>query len=315
VSGEEERNFSNFMVVPSSDDEKECYEAFYNSTSNEALSFETCPICGRRRLTREGEKTLILSDSTVAEILTSGRTNDVGSCHDNKVIMRELLDIEGGEVCCWMCLDCLRALERGVLPKLALANNLWMGDVPSELVGLTIPEQLLIARHYPRCYIFKLFPRDVGVHFPLDQLYSGMAGNASLFELNTQEVIEMLKGQRMPSPVRTLASVIAITFVSSKTLPMDWLKKTFRVRRDVVLRALLWLQRHNPIYADICVDRSRLEELPEDDIPPELLSIIRQEEDDDVAEHERESYVLGDELAENDEDGRNMVEGENDGEN
>ena len=49
----------------------------------------------------------------------------------------------------------------------------------------------------------------------MDQLYSGMAGNASLFDLNTQEVVEMLEGQRMPSPVATLASVIAITFVSN----------------------------------------------------------------------------------------------------
>jgi hypothetical protein len=76
-----------------------------------------------------------------------------------------------------------------------LANDLSLGDVPFQLSGLTIPEQLLIARHYPQCYIFKLFPHDIDTHIPLDQLYTGMAGNASLFELNTQEVVEMLKGQ------------------------------------------------------------------------------------------------------------------------
>ena len=31
------------------------------------------------------------------------------------------------------------------MPKYALANNLWIGDVPSVLASLTIPEQLLIA--------------------------------------------------------------------------------------------------------------------------------------------------------------------------
>ena len=56
------------------------------------------------------------------------------------------------------------------------------------------------------------------------------ASNASLFELNTQEVIEMLKGQRMLSPVSSLASVIAITFIGMRRLPMDWMKKTFHVR-------------------------------------------------------------------------------------
>lgn len=59
----------------------------------------------------------------------------------------------------------------------------------------------------------------------------------------------------MPSSVQILASVIAITFVSSKKLPVDWLKKTFQVRRQVVRDALPWLWIHNPIYGDIQIDR------------------------------------------------------------
>ena len=157
---------------------------------------------------------------------------------------------------CWMCFDCVRELEQHMLPKFALANNLWIGNVPPELMGLTIPEHLLIARHYPCCYIFKFFPRDIDTHVLIDQLYSGMAGNESLFKLNTQEVVEMLNGQRMPSPVQLLTSVIAITFVGSRKLPKDWLKKTFQVRQGVVHNAFLWLQNHNLIYADIHIDGS-----------------------------------------------------------
>ena len=124
----------------------------------------------------------------------------------------------------------------------------------------------------------------------------GMAGNTILFELNTQEVVEMLNGQCMPSPVQTLASVIVITFVSKKKLPMDWLKKTFRVRRDVVYNALLWLKNNNSIYADIKIDQCRLSELPEDDIPDELLAVIHQEEDETLADKERESYIVEDDV-------------------
>lgn len=287
MRGETERDFSNFMTIPTEQEERSCYEAFYNATSNEALLLQTCPICGREKLDREGQRTMILSDETVLEVLTINGGRD----EEEKVILRHLLEINEGGVSCWMCLECVRALERHMLPKLSLANNLWIGEIPRELTGLTIPEQLLIARHYPRCYMFKLFPRDVNTHLSLDQLHMGMAGNASLFELNTQEVIEMLKGQLMPSPVRTLASVVAITFVGSRKLPVDWLKKTFRVRRQVVFDALSWLQRYNPIYADIVIDRNRLDVLPEDDVPEELLTIVRHEEDDELAEKERESYV------------------------
>jgi hypothetical protein len=279
-----------FMTLPSVDEERGCYEAFYDATSNEALLFLTCPICAQEKLARDGEQTMLLSDPSVIEILTAGSTGN----EERVMILRDLVEVNEGGVNCWMCFDCVRALERRSLPKFALANNLWIGDVPSELRGLTIPEQLLIARHYPRCYIFKLFPRDVDTHISLDQLYSGMAGNASLFELNTQEVVEMLEGQRMPTPVQTLASVIAITFVSSRKLPKDWLKKTFRVRRHIVYDALVWLRSYNPIYADINIDSSRLDSLPEDDVPEELLTIVRQENDDEVVEREEESYLAVD---------------------
>jgi hypothetical protein len=114
-----------------------------------------------------------------------------------------------------------------MLPKLALANNLVIGEVPYELKGLTVPEQLLIACHYPHCYIFKLYPHEYDRRLPTDHLYNGMAENTSLFELNTQEVVKMLKGQKMPSPVAFLASIIAITFIGKRQLPMDWMKKNF----------------------------------------------------------------------------------------
>lgn len=280
------------MALPNEDEERHCYEAFYDATSNDALLLKTCPVCAREKLVKEGEETFLLSDESVIEVLSGTSSNErVGR---ETMVLQNLLERNEGGVNCWMCFECIHPLERRTLPKLSLANNLWIGEIPSVLTGLTIPEQLLIARHYPRCYIFKLFPRDVDAHVPLDQLYSGMAGNASLLELNTQEVVEMLKGQRMPPSVRTLASIIAITFVGSKKLPKDWLKKTFRVRRDVVYAALVWLKNHNPIYGDIKIDENRLKELPEDDIPDELLTVIRQERDDEIAEKERESYLLAD---------------------
>ena len=280
------------MVLPNAEEERLCYESFYEGTSNEALSLKTCPVCAREKLAKDGEETMLLSDESVLEVLTSNSSND--TTRGEIMVLQHLLERNEAGVGCWMCLECIRSLERRTVPKLSLANNLWIGEIPSALTGLTIPEQLLIARHYPRCYIFKLYPRNVDSHIPLDQLYTGIAGNASLFELNTQEVVEMIKGQRMPSSVQTLASIITITFVGSKILPKDWLKKTFRVRREVVYEALVWLQSHNPIYADIKIDENRMRELPEDDVPDELLTIIRQEKDDELVEREKESYLLAD---------------------
>ena len=55
--------------------------------------------------------------------------------------------------------------------------------------------------------------------------------------------------------------------------------------------ALTWLQGNNPLYADIHVDRRRLEELPDDDVPNELLSVVRVGDDEELIEKEWESYL------------------------
>jgi hypothetical protein len=197
VTGKQERDFSNFMVLPSPDEEQNCYEVFYEATSNDALLLKTCPVCAWEKLAKDGEVTLLLLDESVIEVLTSTSELLNERVDREMVILQHLLEVNEGGVNCWMCFECIRPLERHTLPNFSLAN-LWIGNVPSVLTGLTIPEQLLIARHYPCCYIFKLFPRDVESHISLDQLYTGMAGNVSLFELNSQEVVEMLKGQCMP---------------------------------------------------------------------------------------------------------------------
>jgi hypothetical protein len=286
------------MSLPDSVEERLCYEAFYDATSKGSLSFQTCAVCAREKLTRDGERSFLLSDQSVVDVLSASASGDGDfqgskeSLLEEHKILRHLLQIDEGGVSCWLCWECTRALEQHTMPKFALANNLAIGDVPVELMNLTIPEQMLIARHYPRCYIFKLFPRDMDTRISLDQLYSGMAGNATLFELNTQEVVEMLEGQRMPSSIRTLASIIAITFVGGRHLPKDWLKKTFRVRRLVVYEALVWLQRHNPIYVDIKIDECRLEELPQDDVPDELLAVVRQDQDDECQDDKEDSHQI-----------------------
>jgi hypothetical protein len=65
----------------------------------------------------------------------------------------------------------------------------------------------------------------------------------------------MVRGQKMPSPVASLASVISITFIGKKQLPSDWMKKTFHIRHSKVYDMLMWLCENNPIYTNIDVDR------------------------------------------------------------
>ena len=108
--------------------------------------------------------------------------------------------------------------------KLALVNNLWLGDVPLELSMLTLLEQMLVSQHFPQCYVVKLYPWD-GCGFNPRHLQQGLLGNVTLYNMNMDAIIDMLKGQLLPHPAIQLVSVLAVTFVGSKKLPKSWLKK------------------------------------------------------------------------------------------
>ncbi|KAF8185392.1 hypothetical protein BJ912DRAFT_828050, partial [Pholiota molesta] len=45
-----------------------------------------------------------------------------------------------------ICNECRVQLKNNRLPKFALANGMWIGEVPPELSNLTLPERMLIAK-------------------------------------------------------------------------------------------------------------------------------------------------------------------------
>jgi hypothetical protein len=180
-------------------------------------------------------------------------------------------------------------------PKFSLANNLWVGKPPWALQVLTYPEQLLVALVFPRVYVFKLFPKGYP-NFEPASLQRGMRGTVSTFEVDVPGIASMIKGNLMPRPPAILASVIIVTFIAVGEFPKRWLRSTFRVRRSVVADALRWLKANNPkYYGDIVIDDDRLATLPEDDVPDEILSIVRQTEDVGLVDQEESGYVPDDE--------------------
>jgi len=194
----------------------------------------------------------------------------------------------------WICDECFDSLVANHLPKLALANNIWIGSIPFTLRILTFAESLLIARHHPRCYVFKMFPKDAGRGVNPDHLQHGMSGNVTLYETNMMAISAMLQGQLLPLPLNTLASILAITFISSKKLGKNWMRSLFHIQRRAVLDALLWLKENNPLYGDVDVSLERIESLPLDDIPEQLEALVRQESNEAIATHERDLYVPDD---------------------
>ncbi|KAF8520057.1 hypothetical protein JB92DRAFT_2611328, partial [Gautieria morchelliformis] len=166
------------------------------------------------------------------------------------------------------CYDCTGALVKNKVPSLALANQMWNGCVPLQLQRLTIPEKMLVAFHYPHCFVFKLFPKNGSPGDP-DMLQRGLAGNVTTYTLNMPDIVHMLEGDLMPHPAQILASVMAVTFIGLGTVPKRWLSNTFHVRRVAVLEALLWLRANNAMYHNVAISEDHLKSLPVDGVPDE----------------------------------------------
>ena len=91
---------------------------FIERTSNKALKTVICACCAREVSADETSLHLLGMLLEPAGVDISTKATICNECHDH--------------------------LKHEKLPALALANNMWIGHVPSELSDLTLAEQLLI---------------------------------------------------------------------------------------------------------------------------------------------------------------------------
>ena len=89
---------------------------------------------------------------------------------------------------CRICEKCHAAPLKKSIPNFAAANNMWLGDIPTELQGLTIPEQMLISLYRHNSRIIKL-------HSPFHSTtiaQSALKGNCITFLQNVPNIVDSL---------------------------------------------------------------------------------------------------------------------------
>ena len=287
-----------FLELASDGTVKACYRQFYEATSNAALEHVTCAVCARER-SRQHDAVMeyALGDIPSPMRLAPHQPHSDHTLFNGMLLAPEGIGSQEGRPTANVCRECLRDLNRSskLPPRLSLANNLWVSKVPIELSSLMFPEQLLIAHLYPQVYVFKLYPKSGAG--PTEGLQRGMRGNVSTYELNMDTMSAMVQGQLMPRPPAVLSSLIAITYIGVSRIPKNWIHSTFRVRRFHVSRALNWLKAHNPkYYGSVSISQCQLDQLPEDDVPDEILGVIRQSNDPGVIDQESSGYVRSEEI-------------------
>lgn len=181
----------------------------------------------------------ILPDNTFE---TSMRSLELATCN----ICREIgwsKNVTGG-----VCRVCRSASRNFFSPE----NDMDLGEIPTELQGLTMIEELLIARVHPVVSVFAIRGRQTA--------YSGHTMN---FVQHVEQV-----ATRLPHDITSMTTLILLNRETPHGIAQ------FKVRSAVVRRALVWLRRNNQYYQDIIIDEQNMGMLPDDGDVVDLLPSI-----------------------------------------
>ena len=130
--------------------------------------------------------------------------------------------------------------------KFSQENGMIPDDIPAELMNLTFLEEMLISKICPHMCIARL---RSGGQF-------GYKNHVIAFPQDLNTLTRVL-------PRRLNDTGILIV----RKEGLDNTHRDYRVRRDVVHNALIWLQQNNPYYNDIEISPNNLSELPTDGVP------------------------------------------------
>ncbi|KAJ7149837.1 hypothetical protein C8R43DRAFT_825666, partial [Mycena crocata] len=177
--------------------------------------------------------------------------------------------------CNHICVECEIPVNKGAIPRFALANFGWVGIIPPQLQDLTYAECMMIAKvRHNRCVI-RVNSGRVRMH-----------ANAIMFPQPALKVY-----LKLPPSREEMSEVLAFVFTGSAAPTQEDFDRTpMLVRREKVFVALNWLKLNHEGYADleisqenlasyaykdipVVVDFKRTDSTPDDSIPAEARSI------------------------------------------
>lgn len=115
----------------------ECITKFSDATGNEAMKMFICVVCARE-LEETLCKTINIDDIPHPNILHPPETHMSHILSNDMLLYSQHQALLTGNIS--ICNACWDSLIKKRLPRLLLANNLWLGHIPVELSVLSLPE-------------------------------------------------------------------------------------------------------------------------------------------------------------------------------
>ncbi|CAF1131021.1 unnamed protein product [Adineta ricciae] len=159
---------------------------------------------------------------------------------------------------------------------------MWLGDVPIELQGLTIPEEKLISLHRQNSCVIKL----QSPFHTSTTAQGALKGNCITFLQNTPNIVNSL-----PLTMEDLCDTLKVIFIGARPSQRIQLKRVLTVRKKKVAQALYWLKNNNIFYKNIEINMDNIMKLPEDDVPESIMLTMEQKIGDEQEPSARAGYI------------------------
>ncbi|PPQ72163.1 hypothetical protein CVT24_002414 [Panaeolus cyanescens] len=212
-----------------------------------------CAVCGQLvRVSDTVDRSDMVFKASILEQIDATRRERTSESDPEDDLQGPVLDCSLSRVCS----SCLQCVQKGRRPKMALANNLWLGDVPLALKDLTWAEKALIARvRHNRCVV------------RISQGHSKMIGNVISFEHPTMKVYD-----KLPPPKESLHDIIAVIFTGMDPPSPEDLKRTpVLARRQKIKEALEWLVLNHKNYKSVKIDYDELTKYEDEGVPVTVI--------------------------------------------
>ncbi|KAG2336267.1 hypothetical protein BDR05DRAFT_896928, partial [Suillus weaverae] len=160
--------------------------------------------------------------------------------------------------CLSICSVCWVALSKpDSIPRFALVNNLYRGELPNRFHDLTWVEEKICAIYCVTAHVTRLFqssdPSQPRVFH----------GDTCAHDMNVVSTVLVLPCT--PADVNGLLSII---FVGPGKFDPAKVGLVFCVRKQMIWQFLLWLKHHNRLYSSVALDLDVLSLYPEDGVLP-----------------------------------------------
>jgi hypothetical protein len=222
---------------------------FCNETQPQNIMESGCAVCGQLEpLTNLRELAQSSCNLDILQIENIGRRERKSESDPITPLMDRILI----PTCKHICNKCEDSLLKVKVPLNALANGLWIGEIPEQLRDLSLIEQMLISKiRHNRCVIRVASGR------------SKMTANAIMFANPVVKIYQVL-----PPPRKDLEEALAITFIGNSEPTEEAFKRMpLFVRRNKVALALDWLKLNHVDYADLEISNEYLQQYDEIGIP------------------------------------------------